>query len=298
MALNLNLLRLFEAVARHGGFSRAAEALRVSQPAVSKGVRELEAQVGSRLLERGPKGIATTEAGAALRATALFAIERAAEEDLAAFRGLSRGSLTIGASTTIGTYMLPPLLGAFHRAHRHVELRLRGANTSEIADLMLARELDIALVEGPVDRPGVTASLWRHDEMVVVAAPTHRLARLPSPVERAALREEIFLAREPGSGTREVAFAALEALGAMPSKVLEVGATETVKQVAAAGLGVSLISASAAADQLALGKLVAVEVAGLKVSRALSLLRLADRQPSAASAAFDKMLRAAALSPA
>ncbi|MBX6747999.1 MAG: LysR family transcriptional regulator, partial [Acetobacteraceae bacterium] len=163
MPINLHLLRLFAMVARHRSFSRAAEMLHISQPAISKGVRELEAQLGTRLLERGgPGGVTLTEAGRVLagHAATLFMVERAAEEDLAAFRGLHRGTLAIGASTTIATYLLPQVIGAFHRRHPQVELRLTSANTRAIVDLLLARELDIALVEGPVEEPGLLAEPW------------------------------------------------------------------------------------------------------------------------------------------
>ena len=152
MALNLHLLRLFTAVARHGSFSRAAEALHISQPAISKGAfASSSCRLAAGYSNAGtPASRRLGPVQALLRhASALFAAERAAEEELAALRGLTRGSLTIGASTTIGTYLLPPLLGTFSRAHPSVELRLRNANTSGIADLLLARELDIALVEGP-----------------------------------------------------------------------------------------------------------------------------------------------------
>lgn len=290
MALNLHLLRLFAAVARHGGFSRAAEALHISQPAVSKGVREFEAQVGGRLLERGPGGVTPTEAGQVLlrHATALFAAERAAEEDLAALRGLTRGGLSVGASTTIGTYLLPPLLGAFHRAHPGVELRLRNANTAGVAELLLARELDVALVEGPVEHPGLLVRPWREDRMVVIAAPGHRLAGTRPDAGR--LADEVVIVREPGSGTRDVVWAALTAHGVRPRATLEVGSTETVKQVVAAGLGVAVVSAAAAVDQLALGTLVALDVRGFAVGRTLTRLSLPDRRPSAAAAAFEALL--------
>src|SRR5437879_10083441 len=141
MSLNLHLLRLFAAVARHRGFSRAAEALHLSQPAVSKGVRDFEAQIGSRLLERGGQGgVTLTEAGGLLMrpAAALFTAERAAEEELAALRGLQRGSISVGASTTIATYQLPPFLSAFHKRYPGVELRLTSGNTRTIAELLSA----------------------------------------------------------------------------------------------------------------------------------------------------------------
>src|SRR5215831_1599590 len=116
MALNLHLLRMFATVARVGGFSRAAEAMNLSQPAISKGVRDFELQVGCRLLNRSQKGVVPTSEGLALlkHAEDLFAAERAAEEMLSARRDLNNGSLRIGASTTIATYMLAPYLGAFH----------------------------------------------------------------------------------------------------------------------------------------------------------------------------------------
>lgn len=295
MPLNLHLLRLFATVAHHHSFSRAADALHISQPAVSKGVREFELQVGGRLLERGPAGVVPTEAGHILlrHATTLFAAERAAEEDLAALRGLARGSLSIGASTTIGTYLLPPLLGRFHLAHPGVELRLRNANTAGIADLLLARELDVALVEGPVDHPGLLVRPWRQDRLILIAAPTHALALAPATGPHV-LAAETFILREPGSGTRDVARAALDAHGLHPRATLEVGSTETIKQVVAAGLGVALVSAATAVDQLRLGTLVAVPVPGFQVSRTLTRLSLPDRQPSAAAAAFDTLLDAPA----
>lgn len=297
MPINLHLLRLFAMVARHRSFSRAAEALHISQPAISKGVRELEAQLGTRLLERGgPGGVALTEAGRVLagHAAALFTAERAAEEDLAAFRGLHRGTLAIGASTTIATYLLPRVIGAFHRRHPQVELRLTSVNTHAVVELLLARELDVALVEGPVEEPGLLAEPWGEDEMVLVAGATHPLASVEAPAPEA-LAGELILVREPGSGTRDVGFEALAAWGVQPRRTLEVGSTEAIKQLVAAGVGVAVVSAAAAADQIALGRLcvppLRTESGGpLTLRRVLSRLRLPGRQPSAAAAAFDALL--------
>lgn len=126
--------------------------------------------------------------------------------------------------------------------------------------------------------------------MVAIAAPGHRLARAPVPLDTAALADEPFIVREPGSGTREVVWAALTGHGIRPRATLEVGSTETVKQVVAAGLGVAVVSEAAAADQLALGTLVELEVRGFAVGRTLTRLSLPDRRPSAAAAAFDALL--------
>ncbi len=290
MVLNLHLLRLFTHVAQSGSFSAAAERLHISQPAVSKGVREFEAQIGNRLLERGPGGVTPTEAGEMLlrHAAMLFAAERAAEEDLAALRGLTKGSLTVGASTTIGTYFLPPVLGRFHRAHPGVDLSIRIANTSAIADLLMERELDVALVEGPVEDIAIEARPWRTDELIVIAPPGHRLTY---GIHRAAeLSDEVFIVREPGSGTREVVWAALEEHRVTPRGTLEAGNTETIKQIVMAGLGIGIVSRAAAADHLTLGRLVKIDIEDFQVSRTLTRLSLRGRQPSAAARAFETLL--------
>jgi len=293
--MNLHLLRLFEAVARYQSFSRAAEALHVSQPAVSKGVREFEAQLGAPLLERGPGGVRPTEAGRILlvHARAVFSAEQAAEDALGALRGLRRGTLRIGASTTIATYFLPPLLGAFHRAHPDVDLRLTSANTVTVADLLLRRELDVALVEGPLDPGEILVQPWREDALVFIAAVAHPLANRPGPLPLEALADETIVLRELGSGTRDTAWNALAQAGFTPRRVLEVGGNEVITRVVAAGLGIGILSAVAVADQEALGRLKILPVAGITIRRTLTRLALPNRQPGPAAVAFDRLLDAA-----
>ncbi|HEY0997007.1 MAG TPA: LysR family transcriptional regulator [Gemmatimonadaceae bacterium] len=298
MSLNLHALRTFAAVVDAGGFSRAAASLRLSQPAVSKAVAVLEAEVGVPLLERGARGIRLTEAGAALhgRARELFAVERTAEEELRALRGLERGVLRVGASTTIATYLLPPLLGGFQARHPGVALRVASANTRAIARALLQRRLDVALVEGPLSDTRIAVEPWREDELAVIAPPGHPLAGRGAgargrAVTPASLAGEPFISRERGSGTREVAEAALAAHGVTPRVALTLASTEAVKQAVAAGLGLAIVSRAAAADQLALGRVVEVTVRGLELRRAFTLLRLPGRAPSAVGRAFEELLR-------
>lgn len=294
MALNLHALRVFTAVAERGGFSRAAVVLHLSQPAVSKAVIGLERELGLPLLERGAGGVRLTDAGATLyhRARELFAVERTAEEEVRAHRGLDAGVLRLGASTTVATYYLPPLLGAFRAAHPGVTLRVASANTRAIARLLVQRRLDVALVEGPVADPRVSAEAWREDELVVLAPPGHVLLRPRRPVAATALGEHPFIARERGSGTRAVAEAALAAHGVRPPVALTLGSTEAVKEAVAAGLGLAIVSRAAAADELALGRVGAVRVAGLVIRRPLTRLRLEGRRPSAPAVAFEALLAA------
>ena len=291
MGMNLHHLRVFAAVAEHRGFSRAAVALRLSQPAVSKTVQELERQVGLALFDRGERSPRLTDAGEALfaRARELFGVERIAEEELAALRGLERGVLRVGASTTIATYFLPPLLARFHQEHPGVTLRVVSANTRAIARRLLEGRLDIALVEGPISHARLSVIPWREDELVVIAPATHRLVRRRR-VVAADLMGEPFILREPGSGTRVVAEAALAEHGVRPSATVQLGSTEAIKQAVAAGLGLAVVSRAAAADQLALGYIAVVPLRGAEFHRALTELRLTGRSPSAPAAAFRALL--------
>src|SRR6266567_619722 len=224
MSLNLHLLRLFSAVVRTGSFSRAAELLHISQPAISKGVRDFELQVGCRLLDRTPKGVRPTREGLALarHAEALFAVERAAEDELLSLRNLDSGSLRVGASTTIATYMIPEYLGIFHRVYPGIDLHLVSANTRDIADLMVAHEIEIALVEGPVDDDSLVSEAWRTDVMGLIAGPDHRFATGGGPIDCGLLEDEILIVREPGSGTREVVAHALATRRVEPKRTLDI----------------------------------------------------------------------------
>jgi DNA-binding transcriptional LysR family regulator len=290
MAVNLNSLRLFEAVARAGSFTRAAEAARVSQPAISKAVRELERSLAVALFERGARGARLTEAGEVLaeHARAIFALARTADEDMRAFREIGRGTLRIGASTTIATYLLPPLLGRFVAEHPSVDIRLTSANTQEIVQRLLAYELDVALVEGPVAERRIAVIPWREDELVLIAPSGHPLARRA--VGWAQVVRESLLVREAGSGTGEVVATALEERGLVAGRTMELGSTEAIKQAVAAGLGLAFVSRSAAADQLALGTVAVVEVRSLQVRRTLTRLALVDRRPSPTAQAFESVL--------
>jgi DNA-binding transcriptional LysR family regulator len=292
MSLNLHLLRMFTTVVRSGSFSKAAEILNVSQPSISKGVRDFELQVGCRLLNRSPKGVLPTSEGLALsrHAEALFAVERAAEEELSALRGLHNGSLRIGASTTIATYMIPRYLGAFHRAYPAIDLYLVSANTRDIAQQMIEQEIDIGLVEGPVDDKNLTALPWRTDVMQLIAAPDHAFAMSAGPIDPKQIANEVLIVREPGSGSREVVTQALAAHGIEPARTLEIGSTAAIKQVVAAGVGISIVSVVSVKDQVQLGRLKVLAMRDMTIERTLWQLQLPGRVAMPAARAFEKML--------
>jgi len=292
MSLNLHLLRLFATVARTGSFSRAADTLHISQPAISKGVRDFELQVGCRLLDRTPKGVRPTREGRALarHAEALFAVERAAEDELLSLRSLDSGSLRIGASTTIATYMISEYLGTFHRSYPGIDLHLVIANTRDIADLLLAHDIEIALVEGPVEGEEVESRPWRTDVMSLIVDPQHRFADVESGIDGAALSDEILIVREPGSGTREVVAQALAARGIEPKQTLEIGSTEAIKQAVAAGLGVAIVSSATISDQIKLGRLKVVPMRDIAIERTLWQLKVPGRIEIPAATAFERII--------
>jgi DNA-binding transcriptional LysR family regulator len=291
MSINLHHLRLFAAVVDHGGFTRAGHALNLSQPAISKSLAELERGLHVKLLHRDRKTLQLTDAGRLLHARAreLFGVERTAEQELRELRGLKRGVLRIGASTTIATYMLPPILGRFHTRRPRVRIQVANANTRTVLRMVLESRVDLALVEGPVAHPQVEIESWRDDELVVIAAPEHAFASR-APVAIKSLANETFLVREPGSGTRDVMERALATHGIRLARTMRVGGTEAIKQGVAAGLGLAIVSRAAAVDQLTLGKIVELPVENLTIRRALTRLRLRERAESPTAREFGQLL--------
>ena len=287
MSLNLNSLRLFLAVATHRGFSRAARVTGVSQPAISKAVRLLEQQGGAQLLVRSPSGVVLTEAGTLLaeHARALFAEERAAEEQLESLRGLRRGVLRVGASTTLAASFLPPILGALYRAHPGIDIRLLSANARTVIGAILDHQVELGLVEGPIQDGRLEVRAWREDELLVLVSPTHPLAHLRR-VTGPQLMEEPLIIREEGAGTRGVMLAALRRRRWTPRRTFEVNSTEAIKGLVAAGVGWAVLSGRIARDELQLGRLKRLDVPEFALRRMLSWIRWKARRLGPAATAF------------
>jgi DNA-binding transcriptional LysR family regulator len=287
MALNLNSLRLFTAVAEEGGFTAAGRLLRVSQPAISKAVRQLEGQLSTQLLLRGTRGVSLTEEGRVLlsHARILFGEERAAEEALKEARGLTRGALRIGSSLTVASYFLPRILGAFHARHPAIEMTLLAANTRAVFEALLSNTVELAVVEGPVQHARVEVSPWMEDELVVVVAPTHPLTKVRRLVA-SRLFEELFLIREEGAGTRSVILAALANRGVTAHRLFEISENEVIKQLVSAGVGFSILSRMAVEEEVSRGELQTLVVEDFVLRRTLTWLQVKGRRPSAAMTEF------------
>jgi LysR family transcriptional regulator, transcriptional activator of the cysJI operon len=295
MHLNLHLLRVFSAVAEHRSFTRAAETLFISQPAVSKAVRELEHQLELPLLERGAgtKGVQLTESGRALfdHARGIFALERAAVEDVRARVGLQRGRLAVGASTTIAGYWLPPYVATFLARLPSVELQIRAGNTQAISQALIDCTVDVALVEGAVHDERIVATPWRDDELWVVVHPDSALVRKRkvTPVD---WNQQSWIIREPGSGTREVAERTLLARGIQPKQTIELGSNEGIARAVAAGLGVAILPARVVRELTRLGEVMALSPRHFpNLVRPLYLLQLKERPHSPLTRAFCDVLQ-------
>jgi DNA-binding transcriptional LysR family regulator len=295
--MNLNHLAIFHAVAQTGSMTLGAERLDISQPAVSKQVHELERALHVHLFDRIGRRVHLSHAGEILAdyARRLFALEREAEEALADVRAVGRGRVVIGASTTIGSYLLPGVLSEFSRRHPGIELLVDIENTEQIHRRLASMELDVGLTEGFVEEPELDGEVFHRDELVVIAPPGHRLARKRR-VPLSALRDEPFVLREPGSGTRAVEERTLARLK-LPFRVaMALGSTEAIKRVVADGVGLAIISRLAVHAECDAGTLAVLPVAGLRIQRPLHLVRRNGRRDSPALQAFCSILhdRAAA----
>jgi DNA-binding transcriptional LysR family regulator len=287
MAINVHLLKIFHAVARSGSFSRAASELAISQPSVSIQVRELERQLGVELFEPAGKSVRLTEAGRVCfdYAGRILTLMDEAQRAMDDVKGLRRGRLLLGATQTPGTYMLPALLGQLKTSYPRLEIALRIDAPRKIQEMVLRHELDLGVIGSRITLPDLEGTPMAVDELVLIAAPSHRFALLPS-IALADLQGEPFIMRERGSGARELLDDALHRAGVYISPALELEGVDAVKQAVAADLGVSMVSRVAIELEVVSGRLCVVPVRGFKVERTIWLVRHRDRQLSRVAQAF------------
>jgi DNA-binding transcriptional LysR family regulator len=256
---------VFHAVAKHLSFTKAAEALFMTQPAVTFQIRQLEEHFNTRLFDRAHGRIALTPAGQLALDYAERILGLSAELDtrLKEMSGQVAGPLLIGASTTIAEFLLPQVLGEFKARYPAVVPRLFVANSEAVQGRIAERSLDLGFIEGDSHLPSLVTDVCCDDELRVVCAPSHPLAKLES-VAPKALMEHAYVSREPGSGTREVVDNYLQKAGVQPDSlqvVMELGSPEALKGLVATGLGFTIMSRAIAALEVKLGRLVQVPLA-------------------------------------
>jgi DNA-binding transcriptional LysR family regulator len=267
--------------------SRGASSLMISQPAVSKQIGQLEMALRVRLLDRRPRGVALTEAGQVLLtyATRLFAVEAEAETAMEELRGLRRGRLRLGASTTLGVYLLPELFVHFRQAFPQIQLSLEVAGSAIIERRLADNELDLGFTEAFSGSPDITAEVLRMDDLVPIAAPHHPLAR-----RRRISAEEFcrqpFVVRQTGSDTKSFVEQILTDKGLAIRPVMSLGTTEAIKRAVAAGIGVAIVSRLSISLELEVRRLAILPVTGLAIRRPLYALSRRSSEPSASALTF------------
>ena len=293
MRITLRQLATFVAVADAGSTAAAAGRIALSQSATSAALNELEAVLDARLFDRVGTRLVLNDTGRGLLPQARAVLDGAAgiERDF----GLGASSdhaapalLRVGASTTIGNYLLPTLIADWQRAHAAAPVDVQIANTGAVAAAVARMEVDVGLIEGPCHEPDVVAQPWREEELAIVCAPSHPLLG-GDPRRRlnvAALRQAAWLLREPGSGTREAVEQALQPHLHQLREGLRFGGTEAIKQAAVEGLGLTCLSLFAVSDLVALGRLVRVDTTLPRLVRRFWLIHHRRKQFSRSLAAF------------
>jgi DNA-binding transcriptional LysR family regulator len=291
--MTLEQLRIFIAVAERQHVTRAAEALNLTQSAVSSAVTALEGRHGVALFDRVGRNVVLNQAGEAFLAEARDILARvaAAEAALDDLAGLARGRLSIHASQTIASHWLPPRLTVFHKVHPGIRLEVAIGNTAQVAKAVAEGTAELGLVEGEIDEPAISRAVIGHDHLSLVVGADHPWAKngAAAPVD---LSQTRWVLREPGSGTRST-FEAVLARHGLAVADLDVAmvlpGNEAVRGAVEANAGAAVMSTSAAAPGLASGAL--VEVPYDLPARPFHLLRHKQRYRSRAGDAFIELAK-------
>jgi len=286
-------IRVFRAVAQHLSFTRAAEELLLTQPAVTQQVKLLEEELGVPLFDRGGGRISLTPGGQALLpfAERMRALSDEAIAAVAGAYGQQAGELVIGASQTIGQYLLPRFIAGFTAMNPKVKVCARSGNTDQMLEALLAREIQIALIEGPEQRKDIHIEPFMEDHMVLVVPASHEWADHEITLDD--LKGQPLLTREYGSGSRRVIEHAFATAGLKLKDLrisMELDSTEGLLNAVEAGLGVTIVSRWAVRNQLSLGTVKLARIQGVKLTRRFAMAYPAGPEPVGSVGAFRNFL--------
>ena len=290
MHITLRQFQVFEAAARLGGYTRAAETLHLSQPAVSMHIRQLEEQAGMPLFDQIGKKIHLTDAGRALyqHAQTILAKVQEVQLELEEMRGVRRGQLNITVAST-ANYFAPQLLASFCQRYPEVKVSLDVSNREHILALLNEADKDLAIMGRPPEASDLVAHPFMENPLVVIAAPSHPLARARK-IPLARLAEESFISREAGSGTRIAAERFFDAAGTRLSTAMEMSSNEAIKQAVQAGLGLGIVSVHTLDMEFKLGRLTVLNVEGFPILKEWYIVHREGKRFSAAAQAFKEFV--------
>lgn len=293
--LTLRQFRVFDAVARHLSFSRAAEELHLSQPAVSMQVRGIETILGIKLTEQMGKKIFLTEAGREVlhASQAITARLDDLQANLAQLRSIDRGQLDLAATSTVNV-IATDILARFRGSHPGVSIHLDVSNRAAVLDQLVGNRIDLAIMGQVPDGLGLEATRFMDNPLVVIAPPGHPLVGKMS-ISMASLATESFLVREAGSGTRGAMERFFAARGLEIRSSMEMSSNEAIKQAVQAGLGLGILSLQTLEMELALKRLAVLEVEGFPIMRHWYVVHRVDKRLSPVAQAFKEFVLAMAL---
>ncbi|MDZ7584815.1 MAG: LysR family transcriptional regulator [Thiobacillus sp.] len=290
--LTLRQFRVFDAVARHLSFSRAAEELHLSQPAVSMQVRGIETILGMRLTEQLGKKIFLTEAGREVlhASQAITARLDDLQANLAQLRSIDSGQLNLAATSTVNV-IATDILARFRGRHPGVSVHLDVSNRAAVLDQLVGNRIDLAIMGQVPDGLGLDAIRFMDNPLVVIAPPDHPLVGQKN-ISMASLATESFLVREAGSGTRGAMERFFAARGLEIRSSMEMSSNEAIKQAVQAGLGLGILSLQTLEMELALKRLAVLEVEGFPIMRHWYIVHRADKRLSPVAQAFKEFVLA------
>lgn len=289
--LNFHHLEVFYAVARHLNFSRAAEELYISQPAVSKHVKDLERDLGVDLFRRNGRRVELTDAGRLVYDYAGHALvlTEGLRRALAEMHSPGRGSLRLTATYALATYVVPRVLASFQAAYPDVQLSLQVSNKGTAIRQVLQHQADIGIIDCQAIPPEVQWQRFARVPVALLASPAHQPAG--GIVDLVELSQETIITEEKGSDTREALEAELERLRVRPARMLEIGNIEAIKRAVAAGLGVAFLPRICVAAELGRGDLIELAAQGFSLETQLGVVFARGRPPSPVALAFVAMLQ-------
>jgi len=284
--VTIRQLHVFATAARHLSFARTAEELHLTPQAVSMQVKELESVVGLPLFDRSSRRLALSTPGEyfLLHARRMLAALKDAEDTMARMKGVQSGRLTIGIVST-AKYFVPRLLAQFRREHPGIELRLEVGNREALVAQLQGNEVDLAIMGTPPRELDTRAEPFAANPLAMIAAPEHPLAQLPH-VPANLLGNEVFLVREPGSGTRASMEIFFKERRIHPAMMIEMPSNETIKQAVMADMGISFLSMHTFGLELAAGVIKLLEIEGLPLVRRWHIVNMRAKLLSPAAEAF------------
>ena len=291
----IEALRVFVTVTEQSHFSRAADLLNISQPGVSLHIRNLENELGAKLLHRSPKQVRLTEAGDVMyqKAKQILSLYEEAKQDIHMLQDKVTGAIQIGASFTIGEYVLPRRLAEFAAQYPLVAMQVTIGNTEEIIQAVRSNELDVGLIEGETNAADLVITPYMKDEMILIA-PSASMLSTERIIDAEMLQNQVWVLRESGSGTRAFSDQFMRDASLTPKRSYVFNSSQSVKEAVVSGLGIAMLSRWIVRRELESGELCELRLNKERFERNFSIIRHKEAAVTMAVNTFTQRLLTAA----